>query len=116
MYENHEKIGDFGLARFMLGEQNQITSQFPVRWAAPESLRIDEKTGRSLYFRESDVWSFGVLMWEVQSGGKLPWKDEFRFQLLDTISNYYYYYYYYYYYLLDTISNYNNYEIIISNG
>ena len=74
-----KKIGDFGLARFMLGEQYQITSQFPVRWAAPESLRIDEKTGRSLYFRESDVWSFGVLMWEVQSGGKLPWKDEFRF-------------------------------------
>lgn len=39
----------------------------PVRWMSPESV---------LYFRftlESDIWSYGVVLWEIYSYGKLPY-------------------------------------------
>jgi serine/threonine protein kinase len=40
----------------------------PVKWTAPEALNY--KT----YTTASDVWSFGILMWECFSLGKLPYK------------------------------------------
>lgn len=64
------KIGDFGLSR-SLYNNNYIRAKsgtdLPVRWIAPESLLTGE-------FRlHSDVWSFGVLMWEVFTFGHLPY-------------------------------------------
>mmetsp|Transcript_26263 Transcript_26263/g.36986 ORF Transcript_26263/g.36986 Transcript_26263/m.36986 type:complete len:245 (-) Transcript_26263:67-801(-) len=58
------KISDFGLARFSeSGTYNaSINSVFPVRWSAPEVLRGSKLS------KASDVWSFGVLMWEVIQG------------------------------------------------
>ena len=45
------------------------TLQIPVRWMAPESI-TDRK-----YSTASDVWSFGVLCWEVHSYGAKPYAD-----------------------------------------
>ena len=42
----------------------------PLRWMAPESMRCGE------YTNKSDVWSFGVLCWEVMSLGAEPWAKE----------------------------------------
>ena len=39
----------------------------PIRWTAPEALEHLE------YHTASDVWSYGILMWEIFSGGKLPY-------------------------------------------
>ncbi|VDM53153.1 unnamed protein product [Angiostrongylus costaricensis] len=62
------KISDFGLS--LLGrlhkEKNMV--KVPVRWLAPETLR----TGT--YSNKSDVWSYGVLMFEVFSNGKVPYE------------------------------------------
>ena len=43
--------------------------QIPVKWMAPESV-LDRK-----YSVASDVWSFGVLMWEVYSRGDKPYAE-----------------------------------------
>ena len=64
------KIGDFGLSRLLYQKhfyQERNGAEVPVRWMAPEALLRGEFT------IECDVWSFGVLMWEVFSFGLLPY-------------------------------------------
>ncbi|XP_029165129.1 proto-oncogene tyrosine-protein kinase ROS-like [Nylanderia fulva] len=64
------KISDFGLARDIY-ERNSYYMEggtpLPVRWMAPESLKYKKFTS------QSDVWAFGVLMWEITSLGQLPY-------------------------------------------
>ncbi|CAH1776165.1 unnamed protein product [Owenia fusiformis] len=67
------KIGDFGLSRDIYSDKyyvdETLSRPLPVRWMAPESL-LDGK-----YSSMSDVWSFGVLMWEVHTRGGTPYAD-----------------------------------------
>jgi len=62
------KITDFGMSRFVLQETGTTaTVTGPLKWMAPESLNSGS------YSEKSDVWSFGVLMWEVLSRGETPY-------------------------------------------
>ncbi|XP_025263714.1 proto-oncogene tyrosine-protein kinase ROS-like [Camponotus floridanus] len=64
------KIGDFGLAGDIYrNDYYRVRGEglFPVRWMAPESLVI------GIFTSLSDVWSFGVLMWEITSLGEEPY-------------------------------------------
>ncbi|XP_030582288.1 tyrosine-protein kinase Fes/Fps isoform X2 [Archocentrus centrarchus] len=67
---NVVKISDFGMSR---QQDDGVYSaegglrQIPVKWTAPEALNY----GR--YTTESDVWSFGVLLWETFSMGMTPY-------------------------------------------
>lgn len=47
--------------------ENEAQEPLPVRWMAPEALNLKQFTGYS------DLWSFGVLMWEVFSHGQQPY-------------------------------------------
>lgn len=64
------KVGDFGLSRAVSesSEIYQVRSNvmLPTRWMAIESL------GRRIFSTASDVWSFGVLLWEIVTFGTLP--------------------------------------------
>ncbi|BHF74699.1 hypothetical protein SprV_0501778600 [Sparganum proliferum] len=66
--ENNPKIGDFGLCR-------REGSRYPcgemaVKWSAPEILKSKEN-----YSTKSDIWSYGIVLWEVYSLGHVPFFD-----------------------------------------
>ena len=44
-------------------------TQIPIRWTAPEALEHRE------WYTATDVWGYGVMIWEVYSGGKLPYAE-----------------------------------------
>ncbi|KAL4623927.1 tyrosine-protein kinase Blk-like [Arapaima gigas] len=64
----HCKIADFGLARVIDNEYTaQEGAKFPIKWTAPEAINF------GTFSIKSDVWSFGILLTEVVTYGRVPY-------------------------------------------
>uniref|UniRef100_A0A674AHC5 Tyrosine-protein kinase SYK n=1 Tax=Salmo trutta TaxID=8032 RepID=A0A674AHC5_SALTR len=83
--QHYAKISDFGLSKALTEEENYYKAKghgkWPVKWYAPECMN---------YFKfscKSDVWSFGVLMWEAYTLGMKPYKGMKGNEVIQMIEN-----------------------------
>ena len=63
------KIADFGLARLIKEDEYEarVGARFPIKWTAPEAANY------SRFSIKSDVWSFGILLTELVTYGRIPY-------------------------------------------
>ncbi|XP_023659656.1 tyrosine-protein kinase Fgr isoform X3 [Paramormyrops kingsleyae] len=75
------KIADFGLARLI--EDNEYTARqgakFPIKWTAPEAALYGKFTIKS------DVWSFGILLTELITKGRVPYPGMNNREVLEQV-------------------------------
>nr|XP_005279733.1 receptor tyrosine-protein kinase erbB-4 isoform X1 [Chrysemys picta bellii] len=67
---NHVKITDFGLARLLEGDEKEYNAdggKMPIKWMALECIHYRKFT------HQSDVWSYGVTIWELMTFGGKPY-------------------------------------------
>ncbi|XP_029310449.1 tyrosine-protein kinase Tec isoform X4 [Cottoperca gobio] len=76
------KVSDFGMARYVLDDQYTSSSaaKFPVKWSPPEVYNYCK------YSSKSDVWSYGVLMWEVFTEGRMPFEQSQNHEVVSLVS------------------------------
>ncbi|XP_026798311.1 tyrosine-protein kinase SYK isoform X4 [Pangasianodon hypophthalmus] len=83
--QHYAKISDFGLSKALTSEQDYYESKghgkWPVKWYAPECMNFFK------FSCKSDVWSFGVLMWEAFSYGQKPYKGMKGNEVIQMIEN-----------------------------
>uniref|UniRef100_A0A8C2PU46 receptor protein-tyrosine kinase n=1 Tax=Cyprinus carpio TaxID=7962 RepID=A0A8C2PU46_CYPCA len=67
------KVSDFGMSRVLEEDPDAAYTtrggKIPIRWTAPEAITYRKFTSAS------DVWSYGIVMWEVMSYGERPYWD-----------------------------------------
>ncbi|XP_043932746.1 tyrosine-protein kinase FRK [Protopterus annectens] len=87
------KVADFGLARCFKVEKDKDPTdsddvyqasegaKFPVKWTAPEAINFCK------FSIKSDVWSFGILLYELVTYGKMPYPGWTNFQTIQKIGS-----------------------------
>ncbi|XP_037615569.1 tyrosine-protein kinase receptor TYRO3 [Sebastes umbrosus] len=73
-------VADFGLSKKIYSSnyyRQKVAIRVPIKWMAMESL------SESVYTTKSDVWSFGVTMWEIVSRGRTPYPGVHNHELLE---------------------------------
>ncbi|XP_061425032.1 tyrosine-protein kinase SRK2-like [Lethenteron reissneri] len=75
------KVADFGLARVIKEDEYEarVGSKFPIKWTAPEAANYNR------FSIKSDVWSFGVLLHEIVTYGKLPYPGQTNAEVLAAV-------------------------------
>ncbi|XP_051991561.1 tyrosine-protein kinase receptor TYRO3-like isoform X1 [Xyrauchen texanus] len=77
-------VADFGLSKKIYSSnyyRQKVAVRMPVKWMAIESL------SESVYTTKSDVWSFGITMWEITSRGRTPYPGVPNHEVLDMLES-----------------------------
>uniref|UniRef100_T2MEM7 receptor protein-tyrosine kinase n=1 Tax=Hydra vulgaris TaxID=6087 RepID=T2MEM7_HYDVU len=76
------KVADFGMSRKINVDDTYDTKggKVPVRWTAPESIQFKKFTSAS------DMWSYGVLLWEIMSYGERPYWDWGNYEVVERVN------------------------------
>ncbi|XP_034712606.1 tyrosine-protein kinase receptor TYRO3 isoform X2 [Etheostoma cragini] len=75
-------VADFGLSKKIYSNnyyRQRVAIRVPIKWMAMESL------SESVYTSKTDVWSFGVTMWEIVSRGRTPYPGVPNHELLELL-------------------------------
>uniref|UniRef100_H2ZGQ7 Tyrosine-protein kinase n=1 Tax=Ciona savignyi TaxID=51511 RepID=H2ZGQ7_CIOSA len=75
------KIADFGLARLIVDDEYSARqgAKFPIKWTAPEAAMYGKFTIKS------DVWSFGILLTEIVTKGRIPYPGMMNREVLEQV-------------------------------
>lgn len=77
------KIADFGLARVIKEDEYEarVGARFPIKWTAPEAANFNRFTIKS------DVWSFGILLTEIVTYGRVPYPGMTNAEVLHQVDH-----------------------------
>ncbi|XP_031630743.1 tyrosine-protein kinase Src42A isoform X2 [Contarinia nasturtii] len=80
---NIVKIADFGLARLIKEDEYEarVGARFPIKWTAPEAANY------SKFSIKSDVWSFGILLTELVTYGRIPYPGMTNAEVLSQVEH-----------------------------
>jgi serine/threonine protein kinase len=78
------KVADFGLAREISSQDIYLDftgTQIPIKWTSPEAVMFNK------FSMKSDVWSFGILLWEIITYGYTPYPGMTNGEVLEKLGN-----------------------------
>ena len=78
------KVGDLGMARHMYTTNIYLAKSndsLPIRWMAPESIRDN------VFTSQSDVWSYGVVLWEIATWAEFPYQVKTNEQVMSYVKD-----------------------------
>ncbi|XP_044264447.1 tyrosine-protein kinase Src42A isoform X1 [Tribolium madens] len=80
---NVVKIADFGLARLIKEDEYEarVGARFPIKWTAPEAANYNK------FSIKSDVWSFGILLTELVTYGRIPYPGMTNAEVLHQVEH-----------------------------
>lgn len=73
------KVADFGLSRIIEDFYESQGKKIPVRWTSPEALETLK------FNKKCDIWSYGVVLWEIFSRGQVPYPGMSNQEILEKV-------------------------------